>query len=262
MRNSSHALLATLLLVACAPKHAATPETSIRISLAALATGATLPANYCYFVHVTGDGITTTPADACGPEVGLGQLSPSVPLDGSLRIEVKVGAERRFDLLGVPSPFPLDSTGVPRCGPMTVERLPNSSGTGFQTKVRLGTVEVQSRIVHFFKAKADVNPGENTLAFESVPYEPSALTKDINLGTPYSRSNRLPPPPGCGPALVITSKARVGPTGAYVAVPQTSTSASARLLHLTSGPIMTNNNATSTGGAKLHTGHAEIVYEP
>lgn len=237
-----------------------------RVSASGLSTAAdtSLPDNLCYLINVTGEGLTTLNGvdDSCGPESGIGQLSPQSYRKGdTAELIVKIGTKRRFDLVGYSSDIGAD--GRPVCGGVLgVDVSTDSSGRKYAV-LRIDGREITARPVIFATGTADINSGDNLITMQPVSLVASPLTTGFAFGAPYRRSDlpqgvagcAAPPPTPATPRQ--TQRLVVTPSANLAAPVVSSKDPQVRLRMLTGAPII-HRSPSSSGGAHVGTGLFEI----
>lgn len=228
----------------------------------------TLPDDYCYAVHMTGDGLEkVNPGDnVCGPAAGLGLMTPQAYNRGdTAEIDAKVGTRRRFELIGFASPLGTEN-GRAKCGTLTAELVKGSSALTTYLKLSINGVEVNSKPILFATGSADINPGDNLVTLEAVPKVSSSLTTQLAFGAPYARGDGPNAPADCvAPRRVLPPNEVYVNSAVSISQPQQSSSSVRKLQFITSRPEIFSrpNQGSATrnvaGTRDLATGLAEIV---
>ena len=261
-------------LAACSPKSAqdsgANGHVSIRFEQPgeggrALSVGGqevTLPNNFCYAVHITGDGITSVAQsdDVCGPTTGLGQMSPLAYNRGdTAELTIKIGSSRHFDLIGFLSPLGTDADGRAICGSLAMEIANGAIANDRAITLRVGGSVVTAAPVVFASGTGDIGPGDNVITLQGIPLASSSATSGLALGAAYFRRDIS----GSGGAACPTSPVNTRPpmtTTAGVGLPAakaSNESTQVKLERVTTTPVLLTSPATSNGSS-LSTGLFEI----
>lgn len=233
----------------------------------------TLPNDYCYAIHVTGPGIdAVSEADmTCGPAHGLGRMSPrAYNVGDTAEIDVKVGSDRLFELIGFASPLGTVN-GRAVCGDsLRAEYRDSANPREKGIRIFVNNVEVGSHPILFAAGLSKIDVGLNNVTLEALPKVDSTLTAQLVFGVPFLRMDVPGAPQVCRPAdNVLNPNQLFSNTGMSVPAPVTSGTGSGRKLQMITatpeifvratarGNVSAVPNANNT--AELATGAGEVL---
>lgn len=231
----------------------------------------TLPENLCYAIHVTGEGLERVSAsdNLCGNLTGLGFVSDKAYAFGeTAELEVKVGAQRHFELIGFASPKG-EVNGRAVCGNLTAEFVKGATALATKVEWKIDGQVVTAHPVLFADAMAVIEPGDNTVVLQAIAKVNSTVTAQLVFGAPFLKSDYAIPPPACRVALGANRiySATGSGVGVPTVVPSTLSGSVRKLTFITATPGIfvragakgsVSSMPSTTGYTELSTGLAEI----
>jgi len=153
----------------------------------------TLPNDYCYVIHVTAPDLEQVApgADLCGPLSGLGLVTAKAYNKGdTAEIEVRIGQQRRFELLAMKSPLG-EKDGRAVCGDFSANFNKGENALKSRIVYKIQGQVVTSKPVMVAQVESDVNPGDNVITMKAVPLVKADVTTTFGLdfGAPYMRAD-------------------------------------------------------------------------
>lgn len=191
----SPAVIFAVLVTSCAPAQNQVGRVTVSIGqsskFAASALSSTsdpIPANFCYVLYVTGEGINSPdPTDQLTNCAGGGGQVFGLLARGSERtVELPAGKNYRFDLLGIRTSW-LAQKGFDCSGTLSIEFGNGNEAEVFKIN---NTVIPEPPIRHFARGGLLLQPTEQTLlmnrSLEVAPYSSLIVATDPDIGTQFS----------------------------------------------------------------------------
>jgi len=150
------------------------------------------PKNLCYVIHVTGPNLSKIDGseNSCMNPYGLGMIFGSFKAGEETEIEVPIGINRRFEIIGFDPGKEFITDGVASCQPVTVTETTNPSALrDFEVKFEDGTLLKNPAL--FAAGSSNINSGENIVTLFALPTDTAKVTPHYphSFGEPWRRSD-------------------------------------------------------------------------